>query len=258
MIQQMAIIETTTKNHLGYAHPPLTDIPNDCFVVDILHKFLRLSDLLVDLLLDELFRVDQFYATTKFDANKHKNLNILSDFLQINCKWKPFEAQSDSKQIRDHMKSMQGPQKTIFFNQINNSSTSIKALFKGIHKKIEITKLWSLYWSIHKILRTQKKMHFNFVIDYSSEFVKIKCKELLDLFISIYLKEKVTPYLHVTCHHLHEVHKKYGNLSYWSNEGLEKLNDLSTHDFFSTTNKKPTFVKQMLERDVRLSNPDFL
>jgi len=49
-----------------------------------------------------------------------------------------------------------------------------------------------------------------------------------------------------------------GNLSYWSNEGLEKLNDLTTHDFFSMTNKSKTFIKQMLEKDVRLSDSTFL
>ena len=257
MTQQLAIIQTTTKDHLGYAHMPLTDIPNDCFVVDILHKFLRVSDLLVDLLLDDLFRIDQFYVTTKFDARKHTNVNVLSEFLHDNCKRKRFEEGSDSKEIRVQMKSMMGPQKNIFFNQITSSKTNIKALFKSLAKRIEITILWSLYWFIHKILRAQRRMHFNFVIDYSSEFIKIKCTELLDSFLSIYLKEKVTPYLHVTCHHLHECHKKYGNMSYWSNEGLEKLNDLSTHDFFSLTNKKENFIKQMLEKDVRLSDPSF-
>ena len=64
----------------------------------------------------------------------------------------------------------------------------------------------------------------------------------------------MTPYLHVTCIHFHEMHKSHGNLNYFSNEGVEKLNDLSTFSFFRSTNKRPTFIKQMLERDARLEN----
>ena len=219
---------------------------------------MRLADLFIDLLLDGLFRIDQLYVTTKFSALNHKNIKILVEFLQENCKLKAFDEGSDSKEIRAHMKKMQGPQKKVFFNRITSGTTNIKTLFKGLEKKNEITKLWSLYLFIHGILRSEKRQHFNYIVDYSSEFIKVKCKELLDLFISIYLIENVTPYLHVTCHHLHECHKKYGNLSYWSNEGLEKLNDLTTHDFFSMTNKSKTFIKQMLEKDVRLSDSTFL
>jgi len=36
-------------------------------------------------------------------------------------------------------------------------------------------------------------------------------------------------------------------------KGLEKLNDLSTRQFFSSTNKKGDAIKQMLEKDFRVA-----
>lgn len=71
--EQLEIIQNNTQQHLGYANVPITDIPYEVFAIDILHKFLRVSDLLVDLLLDELLRQDQFYAQTKFNRNTQKH-----------------------------------------------------------------------------------------------------------------------------------------------------------------------------------------
>jgi hypothetical protein len=48
-----------------------------------------------------------------------------------------------------------------------------------------------------------------------------------------------------------DMHKKYGNLSYFSAQGLEKLNDFSTVDFFRSTNKKENYIEQILNKDYR-------
>ncbi len=248
--QQLEIIQST-GDHLGYANEPLTDIPYTAFLIDILHKFLRVSDLLVELLLDDLFRLDQFYANTKYSISTHKNVGALSEFL-VKCKLQHFNEGSTSKEIRAYLKSYQGPQKKVLFEQINIQG--LKNIFKKINNKCSITKLWNQYWTIHKKLRVNKETKFNFLIDFSSYFFENNCNNLLNLFLECYGKERITPYLHATCIHLHEMHKQHGNLNYYCNEGLEKLNDLSTHTFFRCTNKRATFIKQMLERDARLEN----
>jgi len=48
------------------------------------------------------------------------------------------------------------------------------------------------------------------------------------------------------------MHKKYGHLNYFSAQGLEKLNDFSTSDFFRSTNKNKEFIKQILNKDYRM------
>ncbi len=252
--QQLEIIQSTGE-HLGYANAPLTDIPFTAFLIDILHKFLRVSDLLVELLLDDLFRLDQIYANTKYSISTHKNTGALSDVLE-KCKLAQIKEGSTSKEMRSHFKSFQGPKKIILFEQMN--SLGLKNIFKKLNKKSDISRLWNQYWFIHKKLRVDKITKYNFIIEYSSHFIENNCNYLLSLFIECYGKERMTPYLHSTCIHLHEMHKLHGNLNYYCNEGLEKMNDLSTHSFFRNTNKRATFIQQMLERDARFENESYL
>lgn len=96
----------------------------------------------------------------------------MSDFLRRSCKWKPIEENLTSAEIRKHMKSMMGPQKMIFFEEINRKG--LKNIFK-FKKSIEITRLWKLYLFIYKKLRAEKKIYFYFIIYYSSKFFEIKC-----------------------------------------------------------------------------------
>jgi hypothetical protein len=50
--------------------------------------------------------------------------------------------------------------------------------------------------------------------------------------------------------------EKFGNINYFSAQGLEKLNDLTTNEFFLATNKAKKdnlFIMQILQRDLRNS-----
>jgi len=63
------------------------------------------GNLLVELLLDDLFRLDQIYA---------QNTGALSNVLE-KCKLAQIEEGSTSKEMRCHFKSFQGPKKIILF-----------------------------------------------------------------------------------------------------------------------------------------------
>ena len=204
---------------------------------------MRVSDVLIDLLLDELFRSDKFFTNTLFVSSVHLNLTALSNLLATKCHMKPFESGNKSEDIRLYFNSLMGPKKRILF-EIINSKNYIAQLFNGVYKKIEISRLWACYWKIFKILRSEK--------NYSVDFVRIKCKEFLDLFLSIYQTSKVTPYIHLLCFHIPDLYEKYGPLNYFLGQGLEKLNDMTTTQFFRSTNKKKDFIKQLLERDYRM------
>ena len=136
-----------------------------------------------------------------------------------------------------------GPEKRIFFELIT-SKNYITQIFCRLHTKTDVSKLWTCYWKIYNTLRSET--HF------TGDFIKIKCKEFLDLFIEIYQVSKITPYIHMLSFHVPELYEKYGPLNYFSGQGLEKLNDLTTVQFFRNTNKKESFLKQLLERDFRL------
>ena len=136
-----------------------------------------------------------------------------------------------------------GPKKRIFF-EIITSRNYISQLFNGLYKKTEVSRLWTCYWKIFKVLRSEK--------NYTVYFIQTVCKEFLELFLSIYQTSKVTPYIHMMVFHIPELYEKYGPLNYFSGQGLEKLNDVTTSQFFRGTNKRENFIKQMLERDQRM------
>jgi len=135
-----------------------------------------------------------------------------------------------------------GPKNRILFEIITTNNCISK--FQHLYKKIEISRLWACCWSIFKILRSEK--------NYTLHFVRTKCKEFLDLFLSVYQTSKITPYIHILCFHIPDLYEKYGCLNYFSGQGLEKLNDITTSQFFRATNKKGDFIKQLLERDHRM------
>ena len=122
----------------------------------------------------------------------------------------------------------------------------ITNLFPGLAKIKKIKKLWALYWEIDRRLRSK-------IVTFSHRYIKLKTREFLKRFLEIYPQKELTPYIHFFSLHLHEQYEKFGNLNYFSAQGIEKLNDFSTYQFFSSTNKKENFIKQMLEKDFRIS-----
>ena len=67
---------------------------------------------------------------------------------------------------------------------------------------------------------------------------KIKVTNWMKLFIYIYQAKDVTPYMHALFFHVHEFLSLYGNIEYFSQQGLEKYNDVTSKNFFRSTNHR--------------------
>ncbi|CAF1491695.1 unnamed protein product [Didymodactylos carnosus] len=63
--------------------------------------------------------------------------------------------------------------------------------------------------------------------------------------------DAVTIYIQVLGNHAFEFHEEYNNLALYSLQGNEKFNDITTKDFFMSTNKR-NFNVQLLQKRVRL------
>ena len=70
-------------------------------------------------------------------------------------------------------------------------------------------------------------------------------------FRSLFGADAVTIYIHVLGNHAFEFHQKYDNLGLYSLQGNEKFNDVTTRDFFMSTNKR-NFNIQLLQKRIRL------
>lgn len=82
--------------------------------------------------------------------------------------------------------------------------------------------------------------------------VKQRTRQWLELFLSVYNKATVTPYMHAFVAHLHEFVHLYKDINAFNCQGLEKLNDISTAQYFKGTNKRETALHQMLRKRNRL------
>lgn len=236
--------------HKGYKRKPLIDLPEESYNIEPLHQFLRVSDVLINSLFEELLKSDGFDRDKKFKPNKHVNLKKLSDFLTENLKFKGFLDDSTQSEMLNVLKSMQGPKKKLFFEMIDFSlffPNIIRAdprANKYTNVSPDIEQIFKKYWEIHGIIRETKV--------YSKQYIEQKAFELMESFLKVFHKSQVTPYLHVTCYHLADQYEAlHGNIHLYSTSGLEKLNDFTTSGYFRVTNRK-SGIQQLLQRDQRL------
>jgi hypothetical protein len=246
--------------HLGYQRPPLIDLGNEFYVIDVLHQFLRVIDLLLRLFFKSLILSDK--CVGNYNPVKHLCLKALSDFLEFKLKFRGFDEKMDKNQMLSLLMSMQGPTKKKFFELFNFSDFPpiIRYGINGSNvqdKDIRnnISDVFSAYWDIHFIIRDKFDTQPRNI--YSQDYIESKCKLLLEKFLYIFNEQEITPYLHATCFHFADQYQSLnGKINLYSTEGLEKLNDFSTYQFFRATNKKTsaksTYIKQILERDQRI------
>ena len=60
----------------------------------------------------------------------------------------------------------------------------------------------------------------------------------LEFFLEIYQTRDVTPYTNALCFHVPEFLSLYQNISYCTQQGMEKYNDRASKDYFRSTNHK--------------------
>ena len=80
-------------------------------------------------------------------------------------------------------------------------------------------------------------------------------KAWVKLFLSIYQRKDVTPYIHAFMMHVPEFITLHGNLVSFSQQGLEKLNDFSTKQFqLASSHRNIESLQQMLEKHNCIEN----
>lgn len=86
--------------------------------------------------------------------------------------------------------------------------------------------------------------------------VTTKAKAWIGDFCSLYQTKHVTPYVHAMAMHVPQF-ELYGNITKFTEQGLEKLNDLTTKHYFRSTNhkdKEMDSLQQLILKRNRLEN----
>ena len=237
-IQELSKLKKNKKNEkYGCIRQPLfPSIPVDRVIPDVLHLFLRICDVLINLLILELRRLDGIEKNKlqSFSKNNAVNVAKYEDFLNDTCKISfHMYLDKDSKVLK--WRDLTGPEKLKLFNKIN-----ISQLFLNIPHTTNVQKIWKDFLNIYTTLC------LNSIDDEKIKEFKTTVKEWLVLFLSVYQTKNVTPYIHTLVFHIPEFLDLYGSLAPFSQQGLEKLNDNLTKDYFRSTNHKDCDVLRQL------------
>lgn len=230
-IQKLAKLRKSRKNEKhGCINQPLFP----CILIkrvipDILHLFLRISDVLTNLLILELRRMDGLdkVKPKSLDQGNADHLTRYEKFLNENCKVSfHFYTDKDSKQVK--WRDLVGPEKMKVFSKL-----VIPELFPDFSQGDKVQKIWQDFMGIYNLLRS---------VHTEKEEIKESVKRWLNLFLDVYQTKHVTSY----------IHELYGSLAPFSQQRLERLNDCITKDYFRSTSHRGDALKTLLLKLNRL------
>lgn len=236
-IEEIASLASKKQDKFNCSREPLFPfIPIHRVIIDTLHLFLRISDMLINLLIRDLRTADAIIRTR---SNDDKYTTIYENFLNSQCKIR-FQWITDKTSKTIKWRDLTGPEQIRLFKNIN-----IPSLFPSLPHKKEIQQLWTTFYNITQELNSRNCDPEKFEAD---------AKGWVTLFTSIYQRKDVTPYMHAFAMHIPEFLRLYhGNITVFSQQGLEKLNDLSTKYFQRSSNHRDVdALKQMLQKANRL------
>ena len=229
-------------NKHGYQQVPILksiNFPN--YVIDTLHMMLRITDVLMDLFLIDLQTLDG-YLKNYLDLNADTFANKFFKDIKLHLKMEIYKIDEKKKIIQ--IKSLMGPEKEKIFDYIheNNLTQYLKQSPEHEQRNALVNKIWVDFWTIYQQIKNSTV---------TSASIKNDSVEWVKTFIQVYNEENVTPYIHALVHHFYQFIDLHGDINIFNEQGIEKLNDLTTSQFYRSTNKK-NFIKQLINLRNRL------
>ena len=205
-------------------------------MIDTLHLFLRIADVLINLLIQDLRREDGIMKSIKTDTSQHVNITGYETLLhdcKINFRW---YISKDSKELQ--WRDLTGPEKVRLFTAVD-----LPKYFPSLKNSSAIQDVWKEFWRLFTSLEEPGEV---------GELQKdIKC--WVKLFLKLYQTKNVTPYIHSFAYHVPEFIEKYGNICKFNQQGLEKLNDVTTRHYLCATNhREMEALTQVMQKRNRL------
>ena len=153
------IEEITKKAKLGKTNnerynccgkPAFPFIPIHRVVIDPLHMFLRISDVLINLLIRDLRVLDGIEKAVSIDRSKTKHLEHYEQFLHDSCKIN-FKFYTDKASKALKWRDLVGPEKIRLFRNIN-----IPTLFPNLKNNVELQELWTKFYELIQFLNESR------------------------------------------------------------------------------------------------------
>ena len=225
------------NNNFGCINEPLINISLTNVIPDELHLLLRITDKLLQNVIDEVLErdaVDDFSKPRGQPKGIHlsnlvKTINSLGISFSI---WNKRDADGKETQIKEFT-SLLGSQK--------------KKLLQGFPLKFceflypdaceTVKKIWTDFAQLYNQISD-----FN-LPSTAADTIFVQAKAWINLFCSLkgvrpgYTRPRVTPYMHVLAYHVPFFVKKHGCLKKFTGQGVEKNNDDAKRVLFHKSNK---------------------
>ena len=177
--------------------------------------------------------------------DNEKNTDVYVKFLNEECKIHfAFYTDKQSKELK--WRDLTGPEKKRLFGNID-----IPRLFPSLTNNEDLQKLWKNFASLMEHLSLSEEQ-LDIEQRWSPATFDVKAKEWVNDFVKIYQIKDVTPYMHCLSMHVSQFLELYGNIAKFNQQGLEKLNDLTTIYFQHASNHREGALQQILEKRNRI------
>jgi hypothetical protein len=225
------------KSNFGCINPPLINISLDHVVADELHLLLRVTDRLLQNVIDEILEKDSIDDFNKPKGHpKGANLNkFVKDVNELGVTfsvWYKKNGDGSSSNILDYT-SLVGAQKKLLLKKLPSKLPN----YLNSNTAATVVKIWEDF-----------KQYYDFISDPNltsdmSNTAFEKAKQWLELFCSIkkdrtgYENQRVTPYMHIMCYHVPLFIQNHGCFKKFTGQGVEKNNDDAKRILFQKSNK---------------------
>ena len=176
-----------------------------------------------------------------FSRSRYKHMAAYEKFLNDKCGISfGWYICKDSKKLK--WRDLTEPEKVKLLNLID-----ITELLPISGKSCVIQEIWNGCNSIMKNLKqlTDEKEKL--------KLFNIQVRQWATRFLSVYQSKHVTPYMHALISHVSELVSLHGNIVAFTQQGLEKLNDTTTKNYFEATiiTETPKHYKEQQDGTLR-------
>ena len=125
------------------------------------------------------------------------------------------------------------------------SNINLVDLFPDLVDNELVQQLWNDFLTVHKLFSAKASL---FTVDHIRSF-EIQSKSFVDSFVHLYPAKHVTSYMHCMMHHVDKFMVLHGSILPFTQQGLEKYNDIMTKDYFrSTSHRDEQCLVQILQK----------
>ena len=188
-------------------NPIFSKIPLTNVVIDNLHLFLRVADVLIDHLIVELRRLDGIEKQSKlssFDKRKYQHLVSYENFVSsLGIPGFSFYIGQTSKKLK--CRTLTGPEKLKLFKAIKIHDVLGQ---QADQNTVKIQHLWDEMLALNQLYSRRPE---ELTVELIDEFAQ-RSREWGRSFIGVYHTASVTPYIHALMNHVSEFMKLHGGI----------------------------------------------